>query len=66
MNSPEKISIKKEQQQPLVKRRFNDVLVEIDGQRIPIRELPKHEYEEFLEDMHKVRLGYIIMLLRES
>lgn len=42
-----------------VMRRFSNVLVEIDGEIIPIRDLPKHEYEEFLNDMHKLRLVYI-------
>jgi hypothetical protein len=43
-----------------VMRMFSNVLVEIDGQIIPIRDLPKHEYESFLDDMHKLRLAYIL------
>jgi hypothetical protein len=59
---------KLEQNPPLkqtaVMRRFSDVLVEIDGQIIPIRDLPKHEYEAFLNDMHKLRLAYISVVGR--
>jgi hypothetical protein len=51
-------------QQTAVMRRFSDVLVEIDGQIIPIRDLPKHEYEAFLDDMHKLRLAYISIVGR--
>lgn len=38
---------------PVVGRSFTNVFVEIDGKSIPIRELPKIEYEEFLESMHR-------------
>ncbi len=48
----------------VVMRRFSDVLVEIDGAIIPIRDLPKHEYEAFLDDMHKLRLAYISIVGR--
>jgi len=44
------------------KRSFSDGLVVIDGKATPIRELPKHEYESFLNDMHKLRLFYIAVL----
>ncbi len=44
---------------PIVDRIFTNVFVEIDGKSIPISELPKIEYEEFLEDMHRLRLAYI-------
>ena len=37
---------------PVVGRSFTNVFVEIDGKPIPIRELPKIEYEEFLDSPH--------------
>lgn len=46
---------------PVVGRSFTNVFVEIDGKPIPIRELPKIEYEEFLEGMHRLRLAYIVV-----
>jgi hypothetical protein len=60
LNTPQKPPL----QQTAVMRRFSDVLVEIDGQIIPIRDLPKHEYEAFLDDMHKLRLAYISIVGR--
>ena len=47
-----------------VMRRFSNVMVEIDGEIIPIRDLPKHEYEAFLDDMNKLRLAYIAIVSR--
>ena len=47
-----------------VGRSFTNVFVEIDGKPIPIRELPKIEYEEFLEGMHQLRLAYIAVVGR--
>lgn len=47
---------------PVVWRSFTNVFVEIDGNTIPIRELPKIEYEEFLEGMHRLRLAYIAVV----
>ncbi|MHB8762581.1 MAG: hypothetical protein ACYC6J_09430 [Coriobacteriia bacterium] len=49
---------------PVVGRSFTNVFVEIDGKPIPIRELPKIEYEEFLEGMHRLRLAYITVVGR--
>lgn len=49
---------------PGVGRSFTNVFVEIDGKPIPIRELPKIEYEEFLECMHRLRLSYIAVVGR--
>lgn len=43
---------------------FTNVYVEIDGKKVSIAELPKHQYEEFLEDMHKLRLAYITVVSR--
>jgi len=51
-------------QQTAVGRSFTNVFVEIDGKLIPIRELPKIEYEEFLEVMHRLRLAYISVVSR--
>ena len=50
--------------QTAVGRSFTNVFVEIDGKLIPIRELPKIEYEEFLEVMHRLRLAYISVVSR--
>ena len=48
-----------------VGRSFTNVFVEIDGGKlIPIRELPKIEYEAFLEGMHRLRLAYIAVVGR--
>lgn len=47
---------------PAVDRIFTNVFVEIDGKSIPISELPKIEYEEFLEEMHRLRLAYIALV----
>lgn len=49
---------------PVVGRSFTNVFVEIDGKSIPIRELPKIEYEEFLENMHRLRMAYIAVVGR--
>jgi len=49
-------------QQTAVIRRFSNILIEIDGELVQLRDLPKHEYEEFLEDMHKLRLAYISVM----
>ena len=49
---------------PVVGRSFTNVFVEIDGKPIPIRELPKIEYKEFLECMHRLRLAYIAVVGR--
>ena len=49
---------------PNVGRSFTNVFVEIDGKPIPIRELPKIEYEAFLEGMHRLRLAYIAVVGR--
>jgi len=49
---------------PVVGRSFTNVFVEIDGKPIPIRELPKIEYEDFLEAMHRLRLAYIAFVGR--
>lgn len=49
---------------PVVGRSFTNVFVEIDGKPIPIRELPKIEYEEFLEGMHRLRMAYIAVVGR--
>lgn len=49
---------------PVVCAQFTNVFVEIDGKPIPIRELPKIEYEEFLEGMHRLRLAYISVMGR--
>ena len=45
-------------------RSFTNVFVEINDKPIPIRELPKIEYEEFLEAMHRLRLAYIAVVSR--
>ena len=58
------INLFDEVQQTAVIRRFSDVMVEIEGKVIPIRELPKHEYEDFLNDMHLLRLAYISIVGR--
>lgn len=47
-----------------VVRSFTNVFVEIDGKPIPIRELSKIEYEEFLDGMHRLRLAYISIVGR--
>ena len=65
--SEEKIDLENESpalNKPVVGRSFTNVFVEIDGKPIPIRELPKIEYEEFLEGMHKLRLAYISVIGR--
>lgn len=49
---------------PVVGRSFTNVFVEIDGKPIPIIELQKIEYEEFLESMHRLRLAYIAVVSR--
>ena len=49
-------------QQTAVIRRFSNILIEIDGELVRLRDLPKHEYEEFLEDMRKLRLAYISVM----
>ena len=40
------------------KPRVTDVLVEIDGKIVPIRELSKADYESFLENMNALRIAY--------
>lgn len=47
-------------------RNFTNVFVEIDGKLIPIRELRKIEYEEFLDGMHKLRLAYITIISKRN
>lgn len=42
-----------------VGREFSNIYIEIDGKLEQLRDLPIHEYEEFLEDMHKLRLAYM-------
>ena len=51
-------------QQTAVIRRFSNILIEIDGELVQLRDLPKHEYEEFLEVMHRLRLAYISVVSR--
>lgn len=47
-------------------REFSNVFIEIDGKLEQLRDLPIHEYEEFLEDMHKLRLAYMSVMHRPS
>ena len=58
------IELVKNLNNPVVGRSFTNVFVEIDGKLIPIREMPKIEYEEFLEGMHRLRLAYISVVGR--
>ena len=44
---------------------ITNVLVEINGKIVPIKELPQKQYEEFLEMIHKLRLGYITILNKQ-
>lgn len=65
--STEKIDLENENSalnKPVVGRSFTNVFVEIDGKPIPIRDLPKMEYEEFLEVMHRLRMAYISVVGR--
>ena len=47
-------------------REFSNVFIEIDGKLEQLRDLPIHEYEEFLEAMHKLRLVYMSVMHRPS
>lgn len=68
VNTKKKVSTKPKtkalKQGTVVGRSFTNVFVEIDGKPIPIRELPKIEYEEFLESMHRLRSAYIAVVGR--
>ena len=45
---------------------ITNVLVEINSKIVPIKELPQKQYEEFLDMMHKLRLGYITILNKQN
>lgn len=39
-------------------RQCEGIYLKVDGEIIPIKDLPKHEYEDFLEFTHKLRMAY--------
>jgi len=43
-------------------RECTNIFVEIDGENIRIQDLPKEDYEDFLESMNKLRLIYLSTL----
>ena len=43
------------------KTEFGKVYVELDGEKVCIQDLPKNEYEDFLDLMKKVRCMYIAL-----
>ncbi len=47
-------------------RHLQDVLVKVNGELIPIRGLPKDEYEQFLDIMFKLRLAYISAITKDK
>jgi UDP-3-O-acyl-N-acetylglucosamine deacetylase len=47
-----------------MRKKITNVLVEIDGKNVPIRDLPREDYEGFLEDMNKLRMAYISVVSR--
>jgi hypothetical protein len=46
--------------------KITNVLVEINNNLVPIKDLPQFEYEAFLEGMHHLRLAYISIKNRSS
>ena len=48
----------------MIKCRFGEVFVELDGNLINIKDLPQYEYEWFLENMRATRIAYKV--LKES
>lgn len=40
---------------------FTKIMVETNGEMVNITQLPKEQYEEFLELMHQLRIGYIAL-----
>jgi len=46
--------------------KITNILVEKDNKLIPIKDLPKIEYEEFLELIHRLRLAYITVVGRND
>jgi hypothetical protein len=40
---------------------FGKIMVEVNGQMVDIADLPRADYERFLELMHKKRIAYIAL-----
>jgi hypothetical protein len=45
-------------------RKFDNIYVEIEGKKIPLKELPKEDYEEFLNGMFKLYMAYNAVVSR--
>ena len=64
-----KFNMNKENQKPQQnntppRRNITNVFVEVEGKLIPIKELPKSDYEYFLDKIHALRLAYISISTR--
>jgi hypothetical protein len=46
---------------------INKVLVDIEGEGVKnIQDLPREQYEEFIEEMHRLYLVYAVMVGRKN
>lgn len=47
-------------------KKLGRVLLELDGELIPMNELEKKDYEDFLEFMNQLRLAYIAVVSKRN